>query len=102
MSCAPTSQVEANSRSGPNGGPNRAATKHAAGVISDRDGNREIYLAAADGADPVRLTVDPAADFQPNFAPDGSRIAFTSTRVGGLGRIFVVGADGSASAPEKP
>ena len=64
--------------------------------VSDRDGNREIYLAAADGTDPTRLTSDPAADYQPNFSPDGSRIAFASERVGGLGRIFVMGADGSA------
>src|SRR5918993_991140 len=63
---------------------------------SDRDGNREVYVAAADGAAPLRLTFDPAADYQPGFSPDGSRIAFTSERGGGLGRIHVMGVDGSA------
>ena len=63
---------------------------------SDRDGNREIYIAAPDGTAPVRLTVDAAADYEPNFSPDGSRIAFTSERVAGIGRIHVMGADGSA------
>jgi dipeptidyl aminopeptidase/acylaminoacyl peptidase len=63
---------------------------------SDHDGNREIYVAAADGTDPVRLTADPAPDYAPDFSPDGSRIAFTSERAAGVGRIYVMGVDGSA------
>jgi dipeptidyl aminopeptidase/acylaminoacyl peptidase len=63
---------------------------------SNRDGNPEIYVAAADGTNPVRLTTDPAADYAPDFAPDGSTIVFISERGGGVGHVYLMGADGSA------
>jgi dipeptidyl aminopeptidase/acylaminoacyl peptidase len=62
---------------------------------SDRDGNRQIYVAGADGADPLRLTSDAAVDHQPSFSPDGSRIAFTIQRAGGVAHIYVMDARGS-------
>ena len=37
--------------------------------VSDRDGNLEIYLMAADGSNPRNLTNDPGADFGPTFRP---------------------------------
>jgi len=43
---------------------------------SNRDGNWEIYRAYADGAQPFRLTDDPAIDQSPCFSPDGQWIAF--------------------------
>jgi TolB protein len=43
---------------------------------SNRDGNWEIYRALPDGAQPFRLTDDPAADEAPCFSPDGQWIAF--------------------------
>jgi hypothetical protein len=49
---------------------------------SERDGNAEIYVKRADGSDPRRLTHDPAYDGWPTWSPDGSRIAFSSTRSG--------------------
>jgi TolB protein len=74
---------------------------------TDRDGpahfNYEIYVANADGSDPVRLTDDdslepgsrtPAMDRFPNWSPDGSRIAFESNRDGGVD-IYVMNADGT-------
>ena len=36
----------------------------------------DIYVMDADGSDIVRLTHDPADEFQPVWSPDGSRIAF--------------------------
>lgn len=42
-------------------------------------GERGIYVADADGSDPVRLT-DGINDGWPSWSPDGSRIVFASTR----------------------
>ena len=51
--------------------------------ISDRDGNREIYVMNADGTGLVNLTNNPADDEGPVWSPDGSEILFESTRDGG-------------------
>jgi len=48
----------------------------------------------ADGSKPVRLTDDPAQDGWPAWSPDGTRIAFTSTRDGNY-EIYVMNAGGS-------
>ncbi len=47
---------------------------------SDRDGNWEIYLMDADGAQAVRLTNNEAQDEMPVFGTDNNIFAFTSTR----------------------
>jgi Tol biopolymer transport system component len=60
---------------------------------SDRDGNWEIYVAAPDGSDAVRLTTAPGADIQPAWSPDDRRIAFTSHRDGDSA-IYVMDRDG--------
>jgi WD40-like Beta Propeller Repeat len=63
--------------------------------VSDRDGNREIYLADADGSSSRRLTTNPATDQFPAWSPDGSKIAFGSDRDGNE-EIYVMSAsDGS-------
>jgi Tol biopolymer transport system component len=62
--------------------------------FADRDGNLDIYSAASDGSDEVRLTDDPAADHSPAWSPDGGSIAFVSER-GGDQDIVVMEADGS-------
>ena len=62
--------------------------------VSERDGNREIYVMDSDGSNPRRLTDDPAADFSPSFSPDGRHIAFVSERDGNS-EIYVMGSDGS-------
>jgi TolB protein len=54
-----------------------------AGLIAfytDRDGNPEIYTMNADGTGLLRLTNDPGSDDSPAFSPDGSRIAFLTSR----------------------
>src|SRR5262245_21919585 len=74
-----------------------AAAQGKIAFTSKRDGNLEIYVMNADGTNPVRLTNNPADDFGAVFSPDGSKIAFTSTRDGGEENwgIFVMNADGS-------
>jgi len=59
-------------------------------------GDREIYVAAADGSGRVDLTRDPqAADITPSWSPDGRRIAFASDRSGSM-EIYLMNADGSS------
>jgi Tol biopolymer transport system component len=61
----------------------------------EASGNKDIYLQAVGGQNPMNLTADsPAADDEPAFSPDGQRIAFRSEREGG--GIFVMGRTGEA------
>jgi Tol biopolymer transport system component len=46
----------------------------------------------------VRLTADPAEDEAAAWSPDGQRLAFASTREGGVSKVFVMNADGSGVA----
>ncbi len=62
--------------------------------VSERDGNREIYVMNTDGSDQTNLTDDPADDGVPVWSPDGSRIAFVSDRDGNR-EAYVMNADGS-------
>jgi Tol biopolymer transport system component len=66
--------------------------------VSERDGNREIYvleIAAIEqrSGEPRRLTDDPAADMRPAWSPDGTQIAFNSERDGNW-EIYLMGSDG--------
>ena len=45
---------------------------------SRRDGNNEIYVMDADGGNRERLTDNPANDRDPDWSPDGTKIAFAS------------------------
>ncbi len=58
-----------------------------------RGGNAEIYVAAADGSNPKRLTQSPGVDTAPTWSPTGRELAFTSDRSGGQ-RIWVMDEDG--------
>ena len=54
----------------------------------------DIWTMSADGENRIRLTDDPAEDFDPAWSPDGKRIAFRSHRDGNE-EVFVMNADGS-------
>jgi Tol biopolymer transport system component len=61
---------------------------------SSRDGDFEIFVIEADGANPRRLTDSPGVDMRPAWSPDSRRLAFTSMRDGNY-EIYAIGADGS-------
>jgi len=56
-------------------------------------GNYDIFVAEADGRDPVRLTTEPGLDISPIWTPDGAHIVFVSTR-SGTRQIYAMRADG--------
>jgi Tol biopolymer transport system component len=58
--------------------------------VSQRDGNEEIYVMNADGANPTNLSNNPARDVAPAWSTDGRKIAFERDR-----NIYVMDADGS-------
>lgn len=67
---------------------------------SDRDGDFDVFVMDGNGSNPVRLTADVAAenDIDPAWSPDGTQIAFASTRLfKGSDRhtVWVMNADGS-------
>lgn len=55
--------------------------------------NREIYLLTPDSDGPVNLTRNSCADDEPDWSPDGSKIAWSSDRDGDF-EIYVMDADG--------
>ncbi len=64
---------------------------------TDRDDNREVYLMGPDGKDPLNLSQNPGEDRNPSWSPDGSQIAFVSSREGqsdGGSFIFIMDANG--------
>ena len=65
--------------------------------VSDRDGNREIYVTDPAGRVLRNLTRNPANDMSPAWSPDGTKIAFVSDRDGRGVQfgVYVMDSDGS-------
>lgn len=65
---------------------------------SDRNGNWEVYKMGSDGNNQTNLTNNPAFDSDPVYSPDGSKIAFASTRdcLGmSISKLYVMNSDGT-------
>ena len=58
--------------------------------MSERDGNKEIYVMGADGRSPRNITRHPADDWTPALSPNGKRLAFMSDRDDGNYDIYVM------------
>jgi TolB protein len=57
-------------------------------------GRNNIFVIGIDGQGPVQLTHDEGDNESPSWSPDGSLIAFSSTRLG-PSRIYVMTAYGT-------
>lgn len=55
----------------------------------------DIWVMNADGTNKIQLTKEVSDDNIPTWSPNGTKIAFTSNRVGNRYQIFVMNADGS-------
>ena len=56
--------------------------------------NFEIYVMDADGGIRENLSNHPVDDEDPDWSPDGTKIAFVSNRNGGFDQIYLMDADG--------
>ena len=68
----------------------------------DYDGNRSVYVVAAVGGDPRRLTYHPADIDVVGWTPDGKRIVFASARTAfsqGVVQLFTVPIEGGFATP---
>jgi TolB protein len=57
--------------------------------VSDRTGNKEIYVMEADGSGVRKATANRSINNFPNWSPDGQAIAYTSYRQGNRPLIFL-------------
>jgi TolB protein len=64
-------------------------------LVSKRDGNLEIYVMNTDGSGLSNLTRDTRTEWNPEWSPDGRKIAFGRLEPGGRSKIVVMKADGS-------
>ena len=73
----------------------RDGTRAAVMQVDSQTGNRDIWLIDTTRGIPARFTFDEAAEADPVWSPDGSRVAFSSTRDGPI-NIYVKDASGAA------
>jgi TolB protein len=63
-------------------------------VVSNGDGDTDIYSVRRDGTRLTRLTDSTAIEIAPTWSPDGSQIAFVSDRTGAP-QVYLMDRDGS-------
>ena len=64
--------------------------------VTDRDGNYELYVSDADGANARRLTTTPGVDeLTPDWTPDGTQIVYAVQGATERAQIWIVNADGT-------
>jgi LysM repeat protein len=62
---------------------------------SDETGSYQLYQLTLSSTTPVQLTDSEGMNFAPAYSPDGSTIAFVSTRNQGIPTIWMMNADGT-------
>lgn len=62
----------------------------------------QVYVAAADGSNPVRLSSPVAIDRQPSWSPDGERILFLNTTRAGRPTLYWMNKDGTFGGNPNP
>ncbi|HLB55148.1 MAG TPA: S9 family peptidase [Gemmatimonadales bacterium] len=62
-------------------------------VAAENKRHSEVWLAAAAGGEPMRLTSPGVESSNPRWSPDGRLLLFTSTRPGGKGRTWALRMD---------
>lgn len=77
---------------GPGQSPSVAGARDRLAFV--RGGGAEIYE-FQEGGSPRPIIRSAFENFQPQYSPDGRRIAFVSNRAGGIGEIWIADADGS-------
>ena len=51
-------------------------------VVDENTHNSDVWLVSTDGGEPIQLSYSPKTDQSPRWSPDGSMVAFVSTREG--------------------
>jgi hypothetical protein len=64
--------------------------------VSDRDGNQEIYTMREGGEEQFRLTNNTVIDNWPSYAPNNSKIVFSSERSTGNFELYTMNVDGTS------
>ena len=72
----------------------RAFNSNRIAFTFSKSGDSEIYVMDADGGNQENLTNHPAYDGFPDWSPDGTKIAFVSTRDRVAAQIYSMDADG--------
>lgn len=57
--------------------------------VSDRTGNREVFVAKADGTSPQNISNSAADDAAPSFSPNGKKLAYVAPGNAGKPDVFV-------------
>lgn len=65
--------------------------------VSDAAGSTDIAIVPASGGNRIRLTSEPAGEFDPALSPDGTRVAFVSNHSGPT-TLFTMSAAGGAKS----
>jgi TolB protein len=63
--------------------------------VGIEDNQINIFVISIDSGMPVQLTVNAGDNEDPCWSPDGSMLVFSSTRNGGISRLFVMNASGT-------
>ena len=63
--------------------------------VGIEDNQINIFVTNIDSGEPVQLTAGSGDNEDPSWSPDGSMLAFSSSREGGVPRIYVMNASGT-------